>query len=251
MNRRQFLAATGLVGSLGLVGAGRGSGERGLSAVVWFSERAAGYDGVESRATGYLGAALRAVRDDVQVDVGDRPIPLDEEDGTRLMEVEWPKMVLSGVAGRGPVDRTGDLNLLVTDGDPSASPAGYGMRGIATVCGARPLASMPPAERTPPVVPYSAPAVITQLLLHECGHALGLEHAHGRLTNEGNAAVVSPMVGGYAWADEDLRRRQLPDDANVCGEPIGGVVNRRPLLGLEYGPCARAALERFRPGVLP
>ena len=251
MNRRQFLAATGLVGSLGLAGSGRGSEQRSLSAVVWFSERAARHDGVESRATGYLGAALGAVRDDVDVHVGDRPISLETEGGAGLMQVGWPKMVLSGVAGQGPIDRTGDLNLLITDGDPGGWPAGYGMRGIAAVGGARLLAAMPPPEETPPVVPYSAPAVIAQLVLHECGHALGLEHAHGSVTHDGAAAVVSPMVGGYAWADEDVRRRHLPDDGNACGEPIGSVVNRRRLLGLEYGPCATGALERYRPGVLP
>lgn len=251
MKRRQFLAATGLVGSLGLVGAGRGGGERPLRVVVWLSERAAERDGVRPRATGYLEAALGRARDDVEVSVGDRTIPLASEGGARLMEVEWPKTVLAGAAGRGPARPVGDVNLLVTDGDPAGRPAGYGMRGIAAVGGARLLAAMAPPERSPPVVPYSAPAAITQLLLHECGHALGLAHEHGALTGEGDAVVASPMIGGYPWAEEGLRRRHLPEDANACGEALAPVANRRRLVGLEYGPCAAGAIRRYRPGVLP
>jgi len=251
VNRRQFLAATGIVGSLGLVRTSRGGGKRALSVLVWCSERAASYDGVESRVAGYLDRALGAVRDDVEVVAGGRPIPLEAEGGATLMEVRWPGMVLSGGAGHGPVDRTGDLNVLITDGDPRGWPAGYGMRGIAAVGGARLLSAMPPADDTPPVVPYSAPAAIAQLVLHECGHALGLEHAHGRVAYDGDAVVVSPMIGGYAWADDERRRRYLPDDGNVCGGPILPAGDRRRLLGLEYGPCARATLERYRPGVLP
>lgn len=251
MNRRRFLAGTGLVGSLGLAVASRVDVERPLSVRVWLSERAAAHDGVGSCVSGYLERALGGALDRVAVAVADRPIALDAEDGAGLMEVDWPRMVIAGAIRSGPVRPTADVNLLVTDGDPSGTPAGYGMHRIATVGGARLLAAMPPAEETPPVVPYSAPAAITQLLLHECGHALGLDHRHGFATIREGVLVASPMVGGYAWADADVKRRHLPWETNRCGEPIQSGVNRRRALSLEYGPCAGRAIRRHRPGVLP
>lgn len=157
MNRRRFLVATGVGGSLGLLGAGGRYRERPPTVAVWSSERAARYDALGERATGYLGAALGGLYGEVDLDLRERAIALESEQGTRLVEVEWPRMVPAGGFGTGPVRPVGEVNLLVTDGDPGRAPAGYGMRSIAAVSGARFLAAMSPADGTPPVVPYSAP----------------------------------------------------------------------------------------------
>lgn len=94
------------------------------------------------------------------------------------MSRTWPHMVLRGAIRGGIVDGLADVNLLVTDGDPSVEPAGYGMRSIAAITGARYLAAMSQVDSTPYDVDYSPPAAIAQLLLHDCGHAVGLEHRH-------------------------------------------------------------------------
>lgn len=251
VKRRTFLGSLGLVGSIGVEAAARSKRATPLRVVVWFSERATRYDGLRTRITGYLERALAPTNVGVRVSFGDRPIPLDEEQGADLMAVEWPRRVLTGTLGLGSIGVTGDVTLLITDGDPSSRPAGYGMSAVAAMTGARLLAKMPPPDETPTVVPPTGPAVITQLLLHECGHALGLGHRHGTVTVSGDEVIASPMVGAYAWAHEDVRRRQLGRGTNVCGRPypVPGSRNRR--LRLEYGPCSFGVIRGYRDGPLP
>lgn len=243
MNRRTFLGSLSVVGSIGVVARGRSDPAASLGVTVWFSERAARYGGLRSRVEGYLGGALESAGVEVAVTFADRSVALDVEQGARLMTVEWPRRVLEGRLGLGSIDPSGDVNLLITDGDPSSRPAGYGMEAVAAMTGARLLADMSSPDETPVVVRPTGPALVTQLLLHECGHALGLGHGHGSVTDEGDALVASPMVGAYAWAADDVRRRQLGRETNACGSPLLVPRSRRHRLKLEYGPCASRALR--------
>jgi hypothetical protein len=102
---------------------------------------------------------------------------------------------------------------------------------------------MPPAAETQTVVPYSVPAVATQLLLHECGHALGIGHDHGSAVRRDGAVVASPMVASYLWKSESVREKQL-DDGNACGASYpdaDAAVDRR--LRLTYADCASRAIR--------
>lgn len=231
----------GVASGLGLLGRRRYAGDDPLSVTVWFTEAALSHAGVETRAIGYLRRALETAVGDVDVDRGARSISPPSEEGTRLMTRWWPATVARGVAGRGPVDDVGDVSLLVTDGDPRRRPAGYGLPGVGTVSGARLLSQMLPVDADGTVVDPTPSAVVTQLLLHECGHALGLRHRHGTVTRaeSGEAVVASPMVGRYAWTrpDEDV------GDADRCGHAYPATDGGRRQLALTYGSCATAALR--------
>ena len=238
MNRRAFLG--GVSAALGLGVAGRRATSRPDPVVVrvWFTDAAASHDALAERVEGYLGAALEAVLDAVSVEVASSTVALAHEGGKASLGVDWPVTVAEGLVGLAEVDPVGDVNLLVTDGDPRRQPAGYARPRVAAATGGAYIARMGPAAETPPVVPYSLPAAATQLLLHEVGHALGATHDHGSAWREGDALAASPMVGSYLWAPERVRERHLPDDGG-CGAPYpiddGGTERR---LALRYADCA-------------
>lgn len=234
--------AAGFAGSLGLLGVGSGNGQPTLDVSVWVSEDAAAYSDLHGRIVDLLEPAFEEARVEADVTFGHRPIDLDGEGGRRLLAETWPRLVLSGALRQGPAQPVGDVNLLVTDGDPHAEPPGYGMRGIAAVTGARYLDSLPETIRAASVTDYTVRGAVAQLLLHEVGHALGLGHTHGAVSVDGDAVIASPMVSAYAWADEGVRRRQLGRDANVCGESFPSVEGERRQLGLRYADCARRSI---------
>lgn len=242
LGRRAFLACAAGVGALGVVGYGHHTARQDVA--IWFSEAAAEYPDLPDRTLGLLEPALDEAGVDATVDVRSRPIPLEEEQGERLMTVTWPRLAVGGMLHAGPVQPAGSVNLLVTDGDPRSEPAGYGMRGIAAVTGARYLAALPEAIRETAVVDYAPRAAVAQLLLHECGHAMGLGHRHGEVTVREGATVASPMVGSYAWAAADVRRRHIGHDANVCGRSLARGEADRKKLSLRYGGCARRSVGR-------
>lgn len=243
MNRRTFLGGLGLVGSAGVVAAGRSLASTPLEVVVWFSEGAATYEGLRPIVAGYLGRALEGAGVEASVVFGDRPIPLEREQGAHLLSVEWPERVLGGTLGLGSIDETGDVTLLITDGDPASRPAGYGMTAVGALTGARLLAEMPPPATTPTVVAPTGPAVIAQLLLHECGHALGLTHGHGTVAVEGDAVVATPMIGRYAWASTGVREHQVGRSEDRCGSSYPATGGRSRRLQLHYGSCSRRAIR--------
>lgn len=232
-------------GSLGVGWYASRSRRETLDVRVWFSERAATHDGLEERVAGYLEPALADAYGSVALEFGGS-VDVSAERGAKLMRLEWPGLVALGFAGLGPVEPARDVNLLVTDGDPRKTPAGYGMSNVATVTGARYLARAPPREAIDDVADYSIPLAVAQLLLHETGHALGLDHADGSATVEDGAIVASPMVSGYAWADADGDH----EGASACAAPSCDRARERRL-ELGYTSSERAALRSYRGGVLP
>lgn len=242
MNRRAFLGSVGAVASGGILSRRALAGEDPVRVRVWFSDRAAEYDDLETRVRGYLGAALDQGCEAVRITVSDESVSLPDENGRSVLAREWPIRVVEGVAGLSDVDPTTGVNLLVTDGDPTQQPAGFARPHVAAATGARYVARMPPVEEASAVVPYTTAAASTQLLLHECGHALGLGHGHGSATVTEDGVAASPMVGSYLWRDEEARRQYI-GATNACGEtypsPDAGEGRR---LGLRYSACALAAL---------
>lgn len=91
----------------------------------------------------------------------------------------------------------------------------------------------------------------TQLLLHELGHALGLRHRDGTITIDGERAVVSPMVSGYAWESPAVRRDQFDFDANACGSDYPSVDGKEPWLSLRYRSCERVRIQQNRYWLVP
>ncbi|WP_121822127.1 zinc metalloprotease [Halostella salina] len=199
MNRRTFLKRSVHAGTLGTLAKRFVSADGTLDVRVWLSERAATHDDAGARAAEYVELAFGAVRDDVSVTRGGT-VSVQHEHGHAVVQSgEWPRILLAGLAGSDGVDPVGDVNLLVTDGPMDAAPTGMGGAHVAAVGGARHLAAMPPAEQSTSVVPYSMPALATQVLLHECGHALGLTHDDGRVDRRDDGVVATPMLSSYAW----------------------------------------------------
>lgn len=238
--RRRLLAWS--AGIAGLLVADPGPLTDRTEVAIWLSRAAASYRSIGDRIEGILEPALAQSLLGARIAVRSRPIPLDVQQGSRLMTETWPKLVVAGLLGSGPVRPAGGINILVTDGNPGVYPAGYGMAGVAALTGAADLASISGDEAQSEVVDYTRRTAVAQLLLHECGHAFGLEHRHGTVTLEDHALVASPMVGAYAWAPAAVKRRELGRDSNCCGDrypPDTGAPHR---LGLRYGPCALDAL---------
>lgn len=236
---------------LGFAGLARRRPPEELEVRIWVTEGAAAHPDVAERAAGYVRQALEAAGMAVVLSFGESPVAPSTEDDQRVRRMGWPRMVLEGAVGLGDIDPARDVNLLLTDGDAIGETAGYASENIAAVAGAKHLAEMAPADQTPAVVDYSAPTAITQLLLHECGHALGLTHDHGAVVVEGDTTTVSPMIGGYAWAPGAVRKREFDDETNACNEPVPPVTDHHRRLSIDYSGCAETAIRRYRTGLLP
>ncbi|MFC6939684.1 peptidase M10A and M12B matrixin and adamalysin [Salinirubellus sp. GCM10025818] len=244
MNRRRFLAlGVGTVGGLGLTHTGERALDGRIDAKVWLSEAAASYDGIRPRLVGYVRRALDGVRGEVSVSIGGT-VDVGTEDGYRVTASgEWPSKFATGAVT--PAD---DVNVLVTDGDMHTSPTGVGLPHIASVGGARHVARMSLPSETPDVVDFSKPALVTQIVIHECGHALGLRHNDGTVVEREDHVVVTPMVSSYIWAEESVRDRQFDYETSACGEPYPRVRRRDARLDLTFSPCARHRLRRLYVG---
>lgn len=242
MNRRRFLAlGAGAVGGMGLV-AGEQALDGRIDARVWFTEAADAHDGVRPRVVGYLRRALEGLGG-VSLSVGGT-VDVATENGYRVSASgEWPSKLATGA-----VDAVDDVNLLVTDGEMTTSPTGLGLPGIASVGGARHVARIPPASETDPVVDFSTRALVAQIVVHECGHALGLRHADGAVVDRGDHVVVTPMISSYAWADEPVREHRTVLGTNACGTAYPEVDGKAGRLDLTFSSCARRRLRRLRLG---
>ena len=242
MNRRRFLLlGAGTVGGAGLAHAGERALDGRIDVAVWFSEAAAAYDGIRSRTAGYLRRALEGLGGAVSVSVRGT-VEVSTEDGYGVTASgEWPSKLATGAVA--PDD---DVNLLVTDGEMAASPTGIGFPHVASVGGARHVARLPPPSEIAPVVDFSKPALVTQIVVHECGHALGLRHDDGTVLDRGDHVVVTPMVSSYTWAEESVRDRRFDYEANACGAAYQDVSGREIRLDLTFSSCARRRFRRLR-----
>lgn len=240
VKRRKFLAGAGALG-LGAFGL-RTTADDPLAVRVWFSERAADHPELWDRVRGYLERALREAVGPVRLSSGGSVAVPTEDAYLLLMSAQWPQLMAEEVLdGGGPV--TG-VNLLVTDGDMATAPTGAGVPHLAAVGGAETLASLPPADDAPAVVDYADRWRVLQVLLHEVGHALGLDHDDGAIRRTEDGPVVSPMVSSYAWAPDPIRRLQFDYEASACGEPYPAVTPGIADLSLRYSACARRRLSR-------
>ncbi|MFC6836698.1 hypothetical protein [Halomarina ordinaria] len=251
MRRRKFLLSVGAVGSMGVTGRRIAHPERTLNVKLWFSDRAAAYSGLWSRVEGYLRRAFEDAHGDAVVEYGGTVSVTSERAYDLVVEGEWPRRLVEGAAGVGPVDPCDDVNLLVTDEPMTEWPTGAGIPHVAAVGGAAELAGLPPVGETEPVVSRTWGTYALQVLLHECGHTIGLDHDHGSMRTVADGLVVSPMVSGYPWETESVKSEHFDYDASVCGcryvEPEG----RDPRLLLQFDDCEAERIRDYRGGVTP
>ncbi|MWG33642.1 M12 family metallo-peptidase [Halomarina oriensis] len=244
MRRRHVLLGLGAAGTVGV--AGVASTLVGTIKLRWWAtERAALYPGLRERVESYVERAFESLRISVDVSFGGT-VSFRTENAYRLVvDGTWPRRLLTGTSGR-RFDAVDGVNLLVTDGSMRNAPTGAGIPYVAAVGGAAEIVRAPPAEATDVVVPDRFSLRTIQVLLHECGHALGLRHDHGTIRTEEGAAIVSPMVSGYPWAPAAVRRAQFDYEESRCGDPYPPVRGKKPRLLLRFDECARTELARFR-----
>lgn len=243
MNRRGFLKATAAT----FLGFGTHTVSRKpdeLPVSIWFSEAASEYSTLPERVSEYIETALAGTDIPTDVTVVDEPVSLPAESGARVLSRTWPRLVMQGRTGLGDLRPVDGVNLLVTDGDPRTTPSGYGYPGVAATTGAQYMDRMTPVDETPPVVPYSLPSVTTQLMLHEVGHAIGLDHEHGTVFHDGDGvATTTPMLSSYAWKNPEMWQEPA-EHRPVTGAPRSCVSDelpekpRRWQVQLRYGDCA-------------
>ncbi|MCU4741766.1 peptidase M10A and M12B matrixin and adamalysin [Halobacteria archaeon AArc-m2/3/4] len=251
MKRRQFLA--GLCGSCSIGGLWyvRRSPKRTIDIRFWLSARAARYEDITPRIASYLEAAFGPVYADVDVSYGG-VVQTRTEHGFGVMRTgEWPARVAVGTANSAGIDPVDDVNLLVTDGPMTQTPSGAGILHLASVGGARYIGEAPPREEVDDVVSYTTPARVVQVLIHEVGHALGLAHDHGAITNGEGTTVASPMVSTYAWASDPRSRREFDADHSACGGLYPADRGGRRKLSYTFSSCATAKLREYRGGLHP
>ncbi|GAB3036378.1 peptidase M10A and M12B matrixin and adamalysin [Natronobiforma cellulositropha] len=243
MKRRAFVGAVGSLASLGVIGYTTRPPVGSIDVRVWFSEAASAYDRLEARIREYLGFALEFGHWRARITFGGS-VPVSTEDGARVtIHGEWPAMVGAGALGRGPVDPVADVNLLVTDGQMRTAPTGYGLPHVASVGGARFVDRLEPLVGDPGIVENRTPARVVQILIHEVGHALGLDHEHGVAFRKGSAVVATPMLSAYAWDPSyDL-------DRSACGTAYPDTDGLERKLTFSYSACAQRQLERYQGGV--
>ena len=224
-----------------------------LEVRVWLSEGAASYDGVTDRILEYIRVVLDLEYWSLDLSSGGT-VDVSTEDGARVTSRgEWPVAIGSGVIGRRDLTPASDVNLLVTDGQMREAPTGYGMPHVASVGGARHIASLESfdelfsregADRDRWIVPNERPTRTMQVLVHEVGHALGLTHEHGVSFRYGDAIVATPMLSSYAWSGD------YEGATSHCGTSYPDPGSHTRKLSMRFSACARQELESYSGRVL-
>lgn len=241
MNRRQYLAALG-AGAVPLAIRTGAAPRRPIEIKYWLSTQASRYS-INDTIAAYVDAALAPVFDPVRVTFGGA-IQVETEHGYHVTRSgEWPMRVLAGYGHAGGIDPARDINLLVTDGPLRPDPPGVARHNIASVGGASRLQQVPPPDEVPEPSVYDTGVYAIQSLLHELGHALGLDHDHGAITAMDDGTVASPMVGGYAWLSGN---EHFTADRSACGESYPEDRSGTRYLSLEYSPCAVEGLREYQ-----
>ncbi|MXV60897.1 peptidase M10A and M12B matrixin and adamalysin [Natronorubrum sp. JWXQ-INN-674] len=252
MKRRVFLGATGSLASVGTLAYTTREPIETLEIRFWLSERAASYDGAVDRIFEYLDALLSLEFWTLDLSFGGT-VQVSTEDGARVTSRgEWPAAILSGAIGRRDITPAADVNVLVTDGQMTQAPTGYGLPHIASVGGARHIAALeslgellssPDADADRKIVPNRRTTRTMQILVHEIGHALGLGHDHGVSFRYGDAIVATPMLSSYAWTDD------YDGDQSRCGTSYADPAGRSRKLSLAFSACARRELADYSGGI--
>jgi hypothetical protein len=244
MRRRDVLLAAGALGTAGTVGVSS-TLVGDLEVRWWATPRAARHPLLPERVEGYLRKGFERLALGVNVSFGG-VVSVPTDDAYRLViDGLWPRRVLTGVAGD-RVDPVDDVNVLITDDSMVHAPTGAAIPYVAAIGGAGEIARAPPADSVDAVVPDTFVMRTIQILIHECGHTLGLRHDHGSIRERESGVVVSPMISGYAWGSRAVDANYFDEEANRCGLEYPDTLDGPRRLGLRFDDCERRGIYRYR-----
>ncbi|MFD1512689.1 hypothetical protein [Halomarina rubra] len=249
LTRRAFLLSAGALGSAGVTGTALSGPEAEVNVKIWFTEQASDHV-AWNRLRDHVQRAFDPTGKLVAVEFGGTVETSSENAYELVTGGEWPKKLAQGTVG-GEAKPADDVNLLVTARSMYEFPTGAGIPHVASVGGAEALANLPPVEDCPDVVGWSDPAYALQVLLHECGHALGLDHEDGYMEPAGDELVVSPMVSGYPWESDEVKEQQFDTQQGTCGCEFVDPEGRDPRLMLTFSECERERIREYDGGYAP
>jgi len=238
-----FLGTVGSTASFGTLAYATRRTSDTLEVRIWLSEQAATYDGVGDRIRSYLDETLSLEYWTLEASIGGT-VSVSTEDAARLTRRGVARGSRVGDARRAqPRARVGRQPAGDRRGMKQA-PTGYGVPHIASVGGARHLAALESfddvvTDDARAIAPNTTPVRTMQVLLHEIGHALGLNHEDGVAFVSDGALTATPMLSSYAWDPE------YKSDASPCGSAIPAAADRKRTLSFAFSTCARRRLADY------